>query len=66
MRRGEFDQNPVARTAKGSIGTAARRGAMASCALVNCAEVRARMAGQCPVATDSAARSTKSMADGTE
>eukprot|EP00965_Chrysotila_dentata_P212461 6187050-Pleurochrysis_carterae.AAC.6 len=33
-----------------------RRGAMAACARVNCAEERARMAEECPGATNSPAR----------
>eukprot|EP00965_Chrysotila_dentata_P169074 5583396-Pleurochrysis_carterae.AAC.2 len=39
---------------------------MAACARVNCAEERARMAEECPVATDSPARPTESGAEGTE
>eukprot|EP00965_Chrysotila_dentata_P027815 924144-Pleurochrysis_carterae.AAC.3 len=57
----------MARTAKGSMGTEARRGAMAACTRVNCAdEKRARMAGECPGATDSPARPSESGAEGTK
>eukprot|EP00965_Chrysotila_dentata_P082302 2716595-Pleurochrysis_carterae.AAC.1 len=40
-RRSEPEQKAVARTAKGSMGTAASKGAMAVCARVKCAEERA-------------------------
>eukprot|EP00965_Chrysotila_dentata_P117418 3880919-Pleurochrysis_carterae.AAC.1 len=59
----------VARTAKGSIGAAESRGAMAACARANRAKERARMAEECPCypgATASAARPSESVAEGTE
>eukprot|EP00965_Chrysotila_dentata_P050300 1666494-Pleurochrysis_carterae.AAC.1 len=52
-RRSEPERKAVARTAMGSMGTDARRGAMAACARVNCAEERARVAEECPGATES-------------
>eukprot|EP00965_Chrysotila_dentata_P014946 494489-Pleurochrysis_carterae.AAC.1 len=48
------------------MGTDARRGAIAACARMNCAEERARMAEECPGATDSPARPSESGADGPE
>eukprot|EP00965_Chrysotila_dentata_P027267 905978-Pleurochrysis_carterae.AAC.1 len=50
-RRSEPERKAVARTATGSMGTAASTGAMAACARVKCAEERARMADECPGAT---------------
>eukprot|EP00965_Chrysotila_dentata_P136964 4530265-Pleurochrysis_carterae.AAC.1 len=66
MRWSEFDRKAVSRQAKGSIGTAVRRGAIAACARVNWAEERERMAEEWPSATDSAAKSSKSAAKGRE
>eukprot|EP00965_Chrysotila_dentata_P078235 2578983-Pleurochrysis_carterae.AAC.1 len=66
MRRSEIDRSAVARAAKGSLGTTARRGAMAACARVNCAEEKARMAEECPGATHPAVRPFKSAAEETE
>eukprot|EP00965_Chrysotila_dentata_P231362 6198313-Pleurochrysis_carterae.AAC.3 len=48
------------------MGTEARRGTMAACARMNCAEKRAQMAKECPGATDSPARPSESGAEGTE
>eukprot|EP00965_Chrysotila_dentata_P030047 1000300-Pleurochrysis_carterae.AAC.1 len=48
------------------MGTDARRGATAACACVNCAEERARMAEECPGATNSPARPSELGADGPE
>eukprot|EP00965_Chrysotila_dentata_P099959 3302624-Pleurochrysis_carterae.AAC.4 len=52
--------------AKGSIGRAASRSAMAPCARVKNADTRARMADECPGAADSATRPSESAAEGTE
>eukprot|EP00965_Chrysotila_dentata_P128943 4263193-Pleurochrysis_carterae.AAC.1 len=53
--------------ARGSTGTAVRRGVMAACcARVNGAEKRARMAEEWPGGTDSAARPFEAAADGME
>eukprot|EP00965_Chrysotila_dentata_P031105 1036242-Pleurochrysis_carterae.AAC.1 len=63
MRRSELDQKAVARIARGSTGTAVRRGVMAVCARVNWAEERARMAEEWPGGTASAARPSETVAD---
>eukprot|EP00965_Chrysotila_dentata_P052736 1749665-Pleurochrysis_carterae.AAC.1 len=52
--------------ARGSTGTAARRGVMTACARVNGDEERARVAEECPGGGDSAASPSESAADGTE
>eukprot|EP00965_Chrysotila_dentata_P092661 3058629-Pleurochrysis_carterae.AAC.1 len=52
--------------AKGSIGRAASRGAMAACTRVKDAEDRARMAEKCLGATDSETRPPLSVAEETE
>eukprot|EP00965_Chrysotila_dentata_P025297 840495-Pleurochrysis_carterae.AAC.1 len=65
MRRSELERKAVAKTAKGSIGTAARKGAMAAYARVTCAEDIARMAEEYPGVTNSATMPSASAAEET-